>query len=253
MTMLKVRLSKQSIEWFYDKRILFQGWSKHGFRLQPGQLFTAPSPLRLEPYCAVYAGLQICSMGSFSYTHSRFPIDFSLGRYCSVAWDVKFPGPRHPMELLSTSLFINESTPDLWMVYLQDKNVEFTNRQPNPQKRGTVIGHDVWIGQDATIMRGLTIGDGAVIAAGAVVTRDVPPFAIVGGNPAQLIRFRFPPDVIEDLISLRWWCYDYPVLNRIDLSNIRKSILGLRAIMADIPEYAPELVNLTEMPHDGIV
>jgi acetyltransferase-like isoleucine patch superfamily enzyme len=251
--MPRVRLSRHSIEWLYDKRILFQGWRKHGFRLQPGELFSAPTPLRLEPYCAVYRGLQICSMGAFSYTHSPFPIDFSLGRYCSVAWDVKFPGPRHPMELLSTSLFMNETAPDLWSIYLTDNDMEFTNRQPNPQKRGTVIGNDVWIGQDATIMRGLTIGDGAVIAASAVVTRDVPPFAIVGGNPAQLIRFRFPPDVIEDLVSLRWWRYDYPAMNRIDLSDIRTAVRDLRAILPDLQEYNPDLIDLNEMPHDGII
>jgi virginiamycin A acetyltransferase len=250
---VRLRLSAQSIEWLYDKRVLFQGWRKHGFRQRQGEFLSVPTPLRLEPYCAIYRGSQICSMGSFSYTHSPFPIDFSLGRYCSVAWDVKFPGPRHPMELLSTSLFMMGSEPDLWMVYHEDHNTKFQNVQPNPQKRGTIIGNDVWIGQDATIMRGLTIGDGAVIAASAVVTKDVQPFAIVGGNPARLIRFRFPPDVIEELTTLRWWRYAYPVLNGIDLSDIRRSLNDVRLLLADTPEYHPDLVNLDEMPHDGIV
>lgn len=251
--MLRVRLSTKSIEWLYDQRILFQGWRKHGFRLQPGELFSAPTPLTLEPYCAFYRGLQVCSMGSFSYTHSQFPIDFSVGRYCSIAWDVKFPGPRHPMELLSTSLFVTETGPDLWMIYLSDKNVEFGNLQENPQKSGTTIGNDVWIGQDATIMRGLTIGDGAVIAAGAVVTKDVAPYAIVGGNPARLIRYRFPDDIIEELAELRWWRYDYPLFGRIDLSDIRRSLNELKAILSDLDEYRPNLVNILEMPHDGII
>jgi acetyltransferase-like isoleucine patch superfamily enzyme len=251
--MPRVRLSKQSIQWLYDSRVLFQGWQRHGFRLRPGQLLAWPDTLRLEPYCAVYRGQQICSMGSFSYTHSPFPLDFSLGRYCSVAWDVKFPGPRHAIELLSTSLFMHDTASDIWALHLADRQAEFSNLQRNPQKPGTAIGHDVWIGQDASIMRGLRIGDGAVIAAGAMVTRDVPPYAIVGGNPARLIRGRFPPDVIEDLTELRWWRYDYPALNRINLADIRKSILDLKSVLSDTPEYAPDLVNLSEMPHDGLI
>jgi acetyltransferase-like isoleucine patch superfamily enzyme len=247
------RLSAQSIEWLYDKRILFQGWRHNGFRLRPGEYFSAQKDSRLEPYCAIYNGSQICSMGSFSYTHSPFPIDFSLGRYCSVAWNVKFPAPDHPMELLSTSAFLMASAPDLWMIYLKDKDVTYENIQHVPQKRGATIGNDVWIGQDASIMRGLTIGDGAVIAASAVVTKDVPSYGIVGGNPAKLIRYRFPPDIIDELLSLRWWRYDYPVLGRIDLTNIRNSIKELRPILSDIQEYTPELVNLQEMPHDGII
>ena len=145
------------------------------------------------------------------------------------------------------------SEPDLWTIFHEDHDTEFHNVQRNPQKQGTVVGNDVWIGQDAIVMRGLTIGDGAVIAAGAVVTKDVPPFAIVGGNPAKLIRFRFPSDVIDELTTLRWWRYEYPVLNRVDLSDIRRSISDVRLLLADMPEYTPAPVALMEMPHDGIV
>ena len=77
----------------------------------------------------------------------------------------------------------------------------------------TVVGHDVWIGHGATIMPGVTIGSGAIIAARAVVTRDVPPYAIVGGNPATVIRQRFSDEAITDLLTLAWW--DWP-LDRIE-------------------------------------
>lgn len=73
----------------------------------------------------------------------------------------------------------------------------------------TVVGHDVWIGNGATIMPGVTIGSGAIIAARAVVTRDVPPYAIVGGNPATVIRMRFTDEEITDLLTLAWW--DWPL------------------------------------------
>jgi acetyltransferase-like isoleucine patch superfamily enzyme len=75
--------------------------------------------------------------------------------------------------------------------------------------KDTVVGHDVWIGHDATIMAGVTIGAGAIIAARAVVTRDVPAYAVVGGNPAQIIRMRYPAEVVEELLGLAWW--DWPL------------------------------------------
>ncbi len=67
------------------------------------------------------------------------------------------------------------------------------------------IGNDVWIGASAQIMSGVTIGDGAIVGAGAIVTRDVPAYAVVGGNPARIIRFRFESDLIERLMSIEWW------------------------------------------------
>ncbi|MFN3717662.1 MAG: CatB-related O-acetyltransferase [Rhizobium rhizophilum] len=83
-----------------------------------------------------------------------------------------------------------------------------TDDQDLPFK-DTVIGHDVWVGHGATIMPGVTIGSGAIIAARAVVTRDVPPYAIVGGNPATVIRKRFTDEEIADLLALAWW--DWPL------------------------------------------
>ena len=70
------------------------------------------------------------------------------------------------------------------------------------------VGSDVWIGAKSTIMSGIKINDGAVVGAGSVVTKDVPPFAIVGGNPAQIIKFRFSPEQIIDLMNIKWWDWD---------------------------------------------
>lgn len=76
--------------------------------------------------------------------------------------------------------------------------------EPRPEKP-THIGNDVWIGLEAVILPGITIADGAVIAAGAVVTKDVPPYAVVGGNPATILKFRFCPEIIAALLQIRWW------------------------------------------------
>ena len=76
----------------------------------------------------------------------------------------------------------------------------------HPKTKGNVIiGNDVWIGMNVFILSGVTIGDGAVVGAGALVSKDVPPYAIVGGNPAKIIRYRFDPQTIKKLLSIAWW------------------------------------------------
>ena len=83
-----------------------------------------------------------------------------------------------------------------------------------PQKGDTVIGNDVWIGYRATIMPGVTIGDGAIVAAFSVVVKDVPAYAIVGGNPAGVIRMRFSDEEVDRLLSLKWWDWDIEKITR---------------------------------------
>ncbi|AZO08893.1 MULTISPECIES: CatB-related O-acetyltransferase [unclassified Mesorhizobium] len=78
----------------------------------------------------------------------------------------------------------------------------------NITKGPITVGNDVWIGSRAIVLSGVTIGDGAVVGAGAVVSKDVPPFAVVVGNPAKIIRYRFGPEVIDGLLAIRWW--DWP-------------------------------------------
>ncbi len=79
----------------------------------------------------------------------------------------------------------------------------------NAARGDTIIGNDVWIGHDAKIMPGVTVGDGVIIGAGAVVASDVLPYAIVAGNPAQVVRMRFEHDVVQALLEIRWW--DWPI------------------------------------------
>jgi acetyltransferase-like isoleucine patch superfamily enzyme len=96
--------------------------------------------------------------------------------------------------------------------------------------KDTVVGHDVWIGHDAAIMPGVHIGAGAIVAAASVVARDVPPYAVVGGNPAATIRMRYPSETISELLEIAWW--DWPIdkieanltsLNNGDLVALRKA------------------------------
>ena len=106
--------------------------------------------------------------------------------------------------------------------------------------RPVIIGNDVWIGRNAIIMDGVEIGSGAVVASGAIVTKDVPPYAIVGGVPAKVIRYRFDEQTIERLIESRWW--DYPdefIENELKFDDIEQC-LSVLAMNKSILEYARE-------------
>jgi virginiamycin A acetyltransferase len=130
-----------------------------------------------------------------------------IGKFCALAKDVKFVmnGANHLMSGISTypfHIFGNgweRATPPL---------------RAFPYKGDTVVGNDVWIGYDALVMPGVRIGDGAIVATRSVVTRDVPAYAIVAGNPATLIRLRFPDDVVAELLAIAWWNWSAEAISR---------------------------------------
>lgn len=126
-----------------------------------------------------------------------------IGRFCALAEGVQFimNGANHALRGFSTfpfNIFGNG-----W-----ERGFDVST-WADAQKGDTVIGHDVWIGYGAVIMPGIKIGHGAIVAAKAVVSRDVPPYAIVAGNPARVVKMRFDDQVIDRLLQLAWW--DWPV------------------------------------------
>jgi virginiamycin A acetyltransferase len=129
----------------------------------------------------------------FDFSQDRL----SIGKFCMLASGVEFimNGANHLSGAVSTYPFAIFGGD--WSSAMDGKAY--------PTKGDTVIGNDVWIGYRAAILPGVTIGDGAIIGSYSVVTRDVPPYAIVGGNPAQLIRKRFADSVIERLLEIAWW------------------------------------------------
>ena len=144
----------------------------------------------------VYAERSL-ELGDFSYISGpgTFVEAARIGRFCSIARQTVIGVSGKDMARVTTHDFI--TAPDYGRL---------TNRVTLPeQKPAPVIGNDVWIGINAVIMRGVTIGDGAVIGANAVVSRDVPPYAVVGGNPARHIRDRFSPEQAAALQRIRWW------------------------------------------------
>ena len=96
--------------------------------------------------------------------------------------------------------------------------------------KGTTIGSDVWIGSNSVILAGVTVGHGAVIGAGAVVTKDVPPYAIVVGNPARVRRYRFEPDLIAELLETRWWDLPAAIIKGLPLTDPRACVAAIREI-----------------------
>ena len=125
-----------------------------------------------------------------------------IGRFCSIACGAKFlfTSANHAMRSLSTYPF---------PIFFEEWGLDRTRVADAWDNKGDiVVGSDVWIGYEAVVLSGVTIGDGAIIGARAVVTRDVPPYAIVGGVPARLIRKRFDDKTVEMLLRLKWW--DWP-------------------------------------------
>ena len=122
-----------------------------------------------------------------------------IGKFCSIACGTKFlfNCANHSLKSLSTYTF---------PLFYEEWELEKSNITTAWDNKGDiVIGNDVWIGYEAVIMAGVHIGDGAIIAARAVVTKDVPPYTIVGGTPAKEIRKRFDAEVIQQLLILKWW------------------------------------------------
>ena len=121
-----------------------------------------------------------------------------IGKFCAIARGVKFimNGANHKMSGISTYPF---------QIFGNGWEKVMPADGELPYKGDTVIGNDVWIGYDALIQPGVTVGDGAIIAARSVVVADVPPYAIVGGNPARVIRERFDADSVRRLLALAWW------------------------------------------------
>lgn len=125
-----------------------------------------------------------------------------IGRFCSIACGVRFlfNSANHTLSSLSTYPF---------PIFFEEWGLERADVSDAWDHKGDiVIGSDVWIGYEAVILAGVTIGDGAVIGARAVVTKDVPPYAVVGGVPAKIIRRRFDPATVDRLLALKWW--DWP-------------------------------------------
>lgn len=157
-----------------------------------------------EAYTMHFGG-EVNALGAFSYCQSWLP-SAQIGRYTSIAEHVRTMGDAHPLDWVSTHPFQYQVRH--WHTHTNLKGVRAHIGSFDYRPAHVTIGDDVWIGEDVRIVGGATIGTGAVVLAGAIVTKDVPPYAIMGGVPARVLKMRFAPELVARLLASRWW--DYP-------------------------------------------
>ncbi|WP_412462282.1 CatB-related O-acetyltransferase [Pseudomonas sp. SC11] len=155
------------------------------------------------------------TIGAHSYIRSgtKLSVISEIGRFCSIGSECTLGQEKHthPTDWVSTHPFQYE-TGDL---------------SYSPNLSWATVGHDVWIGHGATVLEGVEIGTGAIIATRAVVTKNVPPYAIVGGNPAKIIKYRHSSEVIERLLQSKWWNFDIEYLRSLPLNNAEQFLKAI--------------------------
>lgn len=189
-------------------------------------------------------------LGAFSYQVSGYCFAARIGRYCSFGEDVQIGRQNHPLTWASTSpaFYLNSGLFDLGNGFEGDEEFaryRFESSAPSTSVKITTIGNDVWVGHGAQIMAGVTIGDGAIVAAGAIVSKDVPPYAVVAGNPAVVKKFRVPPLLITPLLRSKWWRFAPWQLQHLDPGNLQDFVSGVFAMSEEEP-FSPTIINLQE-------
>jgi len=175
---------------------------------------------------------RIRSVGKHTYGSQNIEVYYwgegtwlDIGNFCSISGHILvYLGGNHRTDWATTFPF----------GHIHQQTFNKFNGVGHPQTKGDVtIGNDVWIGTHVTIMSGITIGDGACIANNSVVTKDVPPYTIVGGNPAKVIKQRFDDETISQLLELKWWNLDDHYVNE----------FSPYLCSEDFKEYLPELIK----------
>lgn len=188
----------------------------------------------INSYCRVRAFSKIIfsALAEYSYVGRNTAIYYTkIGKFTSIGMDCKIGLPSHTLSNISTSPIFTEQVNGTGSSWCNDV-------MPNNPYKETTIGNDVWIGDNCLILGGVTIGNGAVVGTGAVVTKDVPPYSVVAGVPARVLRLRFSEEIIEALQVLEWWNYNEKKLrNSIDVFQ-RNNIT-----MSDVLELKQRLMK----------
>jgi acetyltransferase-like isoleucine patch superfamily enzyme len=211
--------------------------------------------LRIEQNVGLYGGAYkglvgarrssgFATSGSFSFSSSTLPEGFEMGRYCSISSGVRFLDSTHPLGMVTTSAITFRPKNKLFEPYITPGLAAFASTfdvaggKPYP-----VLGHDVWIGANAMLAMGIRIGTGAVVAANSVVTRDVPPYAIVAGNPAVIKKQRFPDELAQRLLASEWWDLDPAFLFHAEFADPARLCDRIERERASIARFAPRALD----------
>lgn len=200
----------------------FMGYLKNLFNPHISILSFVSANNEIDPKATIY---RMCKMkgskiGAYSYLGNDTDVEKAvIGKYTSISDHCRIGMGEHTLNLLSTCPVFTQKingTQTSWI----DQDCHAA-----PSKQ-TIIGNDVWIGSHVLIAGGVHVGDGAVVASGAVVVKDVPPYAIVGGVPAKLIRYRFEQSLIDVLLELKWWDIDESII-RANIDVFQKESLNI--------------------------
>ena len=150
-------------------------------------------------------GIKTYDNGAKVWRWSKTPL--VIGKYCSIAYNVNFIVDEgyHTISEITNYPHINILTTNSELLEL---------KKTFHQKEGIVVGSDVWIGMNAIILPGITIGNGAAVAAGSIVTKDVPSYSVVGGNPAKIIRMKYDDETIDELNRIEWWNWEEAIIHK---------------------------------------
>ena len=151
----------------------------------------------------IYRGVKAkrAVIGAHTYIAANTDVENAeIGKFCSIADHCRIGMSGHSLQYISTSPIFTQTRNAL-----QEKWVAEDIFEHKSEEERVILGHDVWVGSHVLIKGGVRVGNGACIAAGAVVVKDVPPYAIVGGVPAKIIRYRFPQETIDKLEEIQWW------------------------------------------------
>lgn len=151
-----------------------------------------------------------------------------IGAFCSIGSNVFVGHGAHPLNFLSTSPFLY-----LDIFGYKNKSAGAHNEYWAHKVTPVSIGNDVWIGHNVFIKNGVHIGDGAVIGAGSVVTKDIAPYAIVAGNPARVLRYRFDQQTIKRLLRVKWWNLPDEIIKSLPYDNVEESLRVLETLFPD--------------------
>jgi acetyltransferase-like isoleucine patch superfamily enzyme len=158
--------------------------------------------VRIDRNNGIYSSI----IGRYSYTgKNTIILHAEIGAFCSISWNVTIGGADHDYSRVCQHSFLYDPRSKLRPEKFGVEYDRFSSE--------LIIGNDVWIAAGAVIKRGVTIGDGAIIGANSVVTADVPPYAIVVGTPARVIKYRFSNEIIQALLGLKWWLWSNEKIN----------------------------------------